>query len=181
MSVRERLLRRDGRGELSIAPMRKRDVRQGILDIEALAYPVGWSQNVFHSEIAQMRSGTRHYVVARRSGRIVGYAGLWFAVDEAHVTNVAVAPDSRRQGIALSLMLHLAEVAIERGCVAWTLEVRITSHGAQRLYESLGFESVGVRQKYYDNIEDAIVMWCHDIQSEEYRDRLRRTREGHHD
>jgi ribosomal-protein-alanine N-acetyltransferase len=108
----------------------------------------------------------------------VGYAGLWFGVDEAHVTNIAVAPDARRQGIARELMLHLAETAIERGCGAWTLEVRVTSVGAQRLYELFGFETAGVRQKYYDNTEDAIVMWCHDIQSEAYGDKLRQIREA---
>ncbi len=177
MSVLERLLGREQDEGFSITPMRKRDLRQGILDIEAVAYPVGWSHNVFVSEIEQMRAGTRHYVVARQDGDIVGYAGVWFAVDEAHVTNVAVAPTVRRQGIARALMLHLAEVAIERGCVAWTLEVRLTSHGAQRMYEEFGFESAGVRQRYYDNVEDAIVMWCHDIQGDDYRARLNAIRE----
>ncbi len=181
MSVLERLLGRDHHSGFAITPMRKRDLRHGILDIEALAYPVGWSHNVFTSEIDQMRSGTRHYVVARQNGEIVGYAGLWFAVDEAHVTNVAVAPAARRQGIARALMLHLAEVAVERGCVAWTLEVRVTSSGAQRLYEAFGFESAGVRQRYYDNVEDAIVMWCHDIQGDEFRARLNAIREDTHD
>ncbi len=177
MSVLERLLGREHRQGMTITPMRKRDIRHGIMDIEAVAYPVGWSANVFASEIEQMRSGTRHYVVARRDGEIVGYAGVWFAVDEAHVTNVAVAPAAQRQGIARSLMLHLADVAIERGSAAWTLEVRFTSVGAQRLYEAFGFESVGVRQKYYDNVEDAIVMWCHDIQGDDYRRRLNTIRE----
>lgn len=176
MSILERLLGQAHDEGLTIASMRKRDLRHGILDIEADAYPVGWSHNVFVTEIEQMRSGTRYYVVAREGGKIVGYAGLWFAVDEAHVTNVAVAPTSRRRGIARAMMLHLAEVAVERGCVGWTLEVRVTSVGAQRLYESFGFESAGVRQKYYDNIEDAIVMWCHDVQTPEYRARLQAIR-----
>jgi ribosomal-protein-alanine N-acetyltransferase len=111
VSVLERLLGREHDEGFSIVPMRQRDLRHGILEIEAAAYPVGWSRNVFVSEIDQMRSGSRYYAVARRDGEIVGYAGLWFAVDEAHVTNVAVAPGSRRQGIARELMLHLAEVA----------------------------------------------------------------------
>ncbi len=172
MSVLERLTGRQHAAGLTITPMRKRDLRHGILDIESVAYPVGWSHSIFVSEIDQMRSGTRQYVVARVDGDIVGYAGLWFAVDEAHVTNVAVSLEFRRQGIARAMMLHLADVVIERACVAWTLEVRMSSSGAQRLYESFGFESAGVRQKYYDNVEDAIVMWCHDVQSDAYRSRL---------
>jgi len=172
MNVLERLVGREHDRGLVITPMRRRDLRHGILDIEAVAYPVGWSHNIFVSEIDQMRSGTRHYVVARLDGKIVGYAGLWFAVDEAHVTNVAVDPQFRRQGIARALMLRLADAAIERDCAAWTLEVRLSSSGAQRMYESFGFESAGIRQKYYDNVEDAVVMWCRDIQSDAYRLRL---------
>jgi [ribosomal protein S18]-alanine N-acetyltransferase len=182
MSVIERLLQRapvDGRG-LSITPMRKRDLRQGIMEIEAAAYPVGWSQSVFATEIGQVGKGDRHYAVARRDGIIVGYAGLWFAVDEAHITNVAVAPMARRQGVGRALMLHLAETAIAHGCLGWTLEVRATSAGAQELYREFGFDAVGVRQKYYDNVEDAIVMWCHEMQSDVYCARLDQIREAAH-
>jgi [ribosomal protein S18]-alanine N-acetyltransferase len=55
---------------------------------------------------------------------------------------------------------------------AWTLEVRASSTGAQELYRRFGFAPAGVRKKYYENSEDAIVMWCHDIDSDEYATRL---------
>lgn len=182
MSVIERLLRRDGDtgqfaiGELAIEPMQRRDLRRGVMAIEALSYPKPWSQGVFESELAQVRSGSRRYVVARTpgsSGRgrgpIVGYAGLWFTTDEAHVTNVAVAPEQQRRGVATALMLAQADVAVDRGCAAWTLEVRVSSKGAQDLYRRFGFNPAGVRARYYENTEDAIVMWCNDIQSDGYR------------
>ena len=179
MSVIERLLRRDVSGEatvfgeLGISPMRRRDLRHGVMDIEAVSYPRPWSQGVFESEIAQVRSGTRHYIVARsapdgRRARIVGYAGVWLSGHEAHVTNVAVAPETRRQGVATALMLGLADVAIARGCRSWTLEVRVSSRGAQELYRRFGFAPAGVRTRYYENTEDAIVMWFHDIQGADY-------------
>lgn len=193
MSVIERMLGRadgpddDGRADgLILTPMHKRDLKQGILDTEAHAYPKPWSVGVFHSEIEQVKSGSRFYLSARRAaagsansqrspkGRVVGHAGLWFTHDEAHVTNVAVHPDARRTGVATSLMLALAEEAIRRGCTAWTLEVRVSSEGAQELYRNFGFVPAGVRKNYYENVEDAIVMWCHDIQSAEYRARLER-------
>ena len=133
MSVIERLLRRDGEGvdALVIEPMNRRDLRRGVMAIEAVSYPKSWSHGVFESELAQVRSGARRYLVARRVDgrgrrRIVGYAGLWFNLDEAHVTNVAVQPDEQRSGVATALLLELADAAIERGCVAWTLEVRAT-------------------------------------------------------
>ena len=65
--------------------------------------------------------------------------------------------------------MALAEAAIERGCSAWTLEVRVSSAGAQELYRRFGFAPAGVRARYYENTEDAIVMWCNDIQGEDYR------------
>ncbi|HUS42434.1 MAG TPA: ribosomal protein S18-alanine N-acetyltransferase [Ilumatobacteraceae bacterium] len=182
MSVIERLLRRDDGGghftvgPLTIEPMQRRDVRRGVMAIEALSYPKPWSQGVFESELAQVRSGTRRYLVARRHdgsgrgrGQIVGYAGLWFTADEAHVTNVAVQPAQQRSGVATALMIALAEEAIDRGCAAWTLEVRVSSAGAQELYRRFGFNPAGVRARYYENTEDAIVMWCNDIQRDDYR------------
>ena len=171
MSVIERMLRRDGAADvpkLSIAPMRRRDLRRGILEIEALSYPRPWSPGVFESEIAQVKSGSRHYVVARRGRGVVGYAGLWFTADEAHVTNVAVHPDARRAGVARELLVALVDEAIRRGATAWTLEVRVSSTGAQELYRRFGFAPAGVRTRYYENTEDAIVMWCNDIQGAEY-------------
>ena len=171
MSVLERLLRRDASpsGDLvELSPMRRRDLRRGVLDIESVSYPRPWSPGVFESEIAQMRTGARHYVVARRDRQIVGYAGVWFAVDEAHVTNVAVAPDHRRTGVATSLLLGLADEVIRRDCRAWTLEVRVSSTGAQELYRRFGFAPAGVRARYYENTEDAIVMWCQDVQTDTY-------------
>jgi [ribosomal protein S18]-alanine N-acetyltransferase len=160
---------------LVIEPMRKRDLRQ-VLPIEAQAYPRSWSRSVFESELAQVRDGSRWYVVARSGRDVVGYAGLWFVPDpdgrQAHVTNIVVAPHARRRGIARRLMVHLADHAIGVGCTTWTLEVRASSTGAQELYRRFGFAPAGVRKKYYENSEDAIVMWCHDIDSDEYATRL---------
>jgi len=190
MSVIERLLRRDVDagfdviGDITLEPMHRRDLRHGVMDIEAVSYPRTWSQGVFESELAQVRSGTRRYLVARRAdghspkrgrrrgrsrGRVVGYAGLWLNGGEAHVTNVAVQPEQQRNGIATALLLALADAAIARGCAGWTLEVRVSSTGAQELYRRFGFSPAGVRARYYENTEDAIVMWCNEIQGDEYR------------
>ncbi len=174
MSVIERLLRRDEHhdpqveGDVVITPLRKRDLRAGVLAIEAVSYPRPWSQGVFESEIDQMRAGSRHYVVARRGKDIAGYAGLWFSAGEAHVTNVAARPDLRRTGVATALLLALADEARRRSCTAWTLEVRVSSTGAQELYRRFGFVPAGVRPRYYENVEDAIVMWCNDLTTDDY-------------
>lgn len=175
--VPRRLLRSDGAAidGIAIEPMKRRHLRD-VMPIEAGSYPRSWSRSVFEGELDQVRHGSRYYVVARRGRRVVGYAGLWIVIDpdgdQAHITNIVVHPDHRRQGIGARLMSHLAQVAIDRSCVAWTLEVRSSSTGAQELYRRFGFAPAGVRKRYYENTEDAIVMWCHGIQSSEYARRL---------
>jgi ribosomal-protein-alanine N-acetyltransferase len=177
MSIRARLLPRAEQAAFTIEPMRRKHLGQ-VLAIEQVAYPRPWSSRVFHDELDQVRLGGRHYVVARlRRGAaarrdVAGYAGLMLVADEAHVTNVAVHPDHRRQGVATSLLLELAGVAIASGAEAWTLEVRASSKGAQELYRTFGFVPAGVRARYYESTEDAIVMWSHAIQSGDYARRL---------
>jgi len=171
MSMLSRLLRRTADEELTVASMKRRDVPE-ILVIEEVSYPRPWTSSVFLSEIDQMRQGERHYVVARRERDLVGYAGLMFVVGDAHVTNIATSPAHQRSGVATRLLAELAWVAIERQCTALTLEVRTSNAAAQHLYRRFGFAPVGVRQRYYENTEDAIVMWCHDIHRDDYRARL---------
>jgi ribosomal-protein-alanine N-acetyltransferase len=171
MSVLSRLLWRDTDEHLAIEPMRRRHL-DDVLHIEQGSYPKPWSRNVFHSEMELARNGDRHYIVARSGGAVVGYAGLMFVVGDAHVTNIAVAHDRQRSGIGTRLMASLAWEAIRRGCEAMTLEVRVSNTAAQTMYRNFGFVPAGVRQRYYENTEDAIVMWCHDIGTPQYAQRL---------
>jgi [ribosomal protein S18]-alanine N-acetyltransferase len=173
VSMLSRLLRRaegDGDG-LQVEMMRRRDL-PAIMGIERVSYPKPWTENVFQSEIELSKRGERYYVVARRDGHLVGYAGSMFVVGDAHVTNIAAAPTIRRSGVATRLLAELAWEAIDRQCQALTLEVRSSNIGAQALYRRFGFAPVGVRQRYYENTDDAIVMWCHDIAEAAYRERL---------
>jgi [ribosomal protein S18]-alanine N-acetyltransferase len=171
MSVLARFLDRAGAGGPNIEPMRHRHVGQ-ILAIERASYPKPWSAQVFHDELDQARDGRRYYLVARHARAVIGYGGLMFVAEEAHVTNLAVHPGHRREGIATQLLGALAARAIEHGSTAWTLEVRASNVAAQQLYRAFGFAPAGVRARYYEGTEDAIVMWCHDIQSAEYARRL---------
>ena len=167
----ERMLERATPRPLTIEPLRVRHIAQ-VMAIERDAYPRPWTAQVFHDELREARAGHRHYVVARRGRSVIGYGGSMFSADEAHVTNVAVHADERRAGVASCLMVELARAAIKRGCQSWTLEVRATSHGAQALYRRFGFVPAGVRKNYYEGNTDAIVMWCHDIQTDAYERRL---------
>ena len=172
MSVMSWLLRRPtGNQALQIEPLRRRDMSE-IEPIEQVSYPRPWTLGIFHSEIELARAGERYYIVARQDGHLVGYAGLMFVVGDAHITNIATSPTHQRSGVATRLLADLAWEAITRNCSAMTLEVRAANLAAQALYRNFGFAPVGVRQKYYENVDDAIVMWCHEIGEPAYRQRL---------
>ena len=163
----------DERGEATtvrISPMRRRHIRS-ILKIEEVVYPRPWAASVFASEIEQVPRARRYYV-AHVGRHLVGYGGLLVAPDSAHITNVAVDPGHRRQGIATRLLLALARDAVDRGAPALTLEVRVGNDGAQQLYRGFGFVPAGMRKRYYEGTDDAIVMWAHDIGEPAYRARL---------
>jgi ribosomal-protein-alanine N-acetyltransferase len=157
---------------LDIEIMRRRHLKQ-IMPIENAVYPRPWSTGVFHAELDLARRDQRYYVVGLVDGDVVGYGGILFTPDDAHVTNIAVDPGWQRRGIASELLLELAWKAREHECQGWSLEVRVSNTAAQELYRRFGFVPAGVRKKYYENVEDAIVMWCSDLGTPEYAHRLR--------
>jgi len=139
-----------------VDPMRPDDVT-AVHEIERLSFSTPWPAYAFEQELKGNRLA--RYLVARAGDRIVGFAGMWLMVDEAHVTTFGVHPDWRRQGIGRQLLLNLAELSISIGARRMTLEVRASNLGAQSLYRSFGFEIAGRRPRYYtDDGEDALVM-----------------------
>lgn len=105
-----------------------------------------------------------------RHGRIIGYAGMWLMIDEAHITTIAVRDSWRGKGLGELLLASLIEAAVDIGAHRVTLEVRVSNDIAQRLYRKYGFENEGLRVRYYsDNNEDAYIMTTGDIREDEYR------------
>ncbi len=104
---------------------------------------------------------------------IVGYAGVWRSLDDAHITVIAVEPDQRGYGLGELLLNGLIDQALDMQASMLTLEVRISNVIAQGLYRKYGFYVAGTRPRYYtDNGEDALIMWTHSIRTPEYRARL---------
>jgi [ribosomal protein S18]-alanine N-acetyltransferase len=117
-----------------------------------------WSRGAFLYEMQQNRVA-RCWVGRDDDGRVAGYLCLWEVADEVHITNVAVRPDMRRQGIARTLLTSVIDNARARAFKIVVLEVRPSNHNALTLYESFGFKVVGRRHGYYyDTGEDALVM-----------------------
>jgi ribosomal-protein-alanine acetyltransferase len=112
-----------------------------------------WKPENLKSELENLNS---KYIVAKENGLVVGFAGLWFSVDDAHITNIVVRKSYRQQGIGNALL----KVLIELGKVkeSLTLEVNTQNEIAQKLYLKHGFENLGIRKKYYGGIQDAYIM-----------------------
>ena len=128
-----------------------------VAELEKICFRTPWSYNSLKGELS---NSVAHYIVAVSDGLVVGYAGMWVMFEEAHMTNIAVDPDYRGQGIARRLIIKLMELALKLGGERMTLEVRENNHNAQRLYASLGFAYAGTRKHYYtDTGENALILW----------------------
>ena len=153
-----------------IEDMRLDDL-DAVQEVERASFPVPWPANAFRHELTQNKNA--RYIVAREGDRVVGYAGLWLSLDEAHITTFAVLPEYRRRRIGERMLLSIFERAQKLGAEWLTLEVRASNLAAQKLYEKYGFRRAGVRRRYYsDNNEDAIIMWTERLRDRSVRDRL---------
>ncbi|MBA3823402.1 MAG: ribosomal protein S18-alanine N-acetyltransferase [Ktedonobacterales bacterium] len=101
---------------------------------------------------------------------LIGYAGLWLTVDEAHITTIATHPNARRRGLGELLLVSLFDIGYQIGARWMTLEVRVTNEPAKALYHKYGFKIVSTRPRYYtDNNEDAYIMWTDEITTPDCR------------
>ncbi len=155
---------------VQIEPMREQDIPR-VTEIERASFPTPWPPDAYHREIRENR--TAYYIVARVGEEVVGYAGMWVILEEAHVTTIAVDPKWRGRKIGERLLAALIEEAQRRGARWVTLEVRKSNRVAQQLYRKYGFREVHVRKGYYtDNGEDALIMWTGNILEEPFRSRF---------
>ena len=145
--------------------------------IERASFSTPWPDDAYRSELQTNRLAS--YLVARAGDEVVGFAGIWLMVDEAHITTFAVHPAWRRRGIGERLLVAVLDVALRRHAREATLEVRLSNVAARRLYEKYGFRPVGLRPRYYtDNGEDALIMTTEALSGSEMQDRLARRREA---
>lgn len=129
-----------------------------VLEIERRAYPFPWSEGIFRD---CLKAGYSGWILCDETGAIAGYALMSMAVDEAHVLNLCIDPDSQRQGLGRMLLEHLIMLAQAANATIVLLEVRKSNKAAIRLYESKGFQRLGLRKGYYpaqDGREDALVL-----------------------
>ena len=147
---------------LKVIPMQK-DYLDEVIKVEEQAYGEHhWSKESFFNELNNQLA--KYYCAFNEQGELVGYCGCWQIMEEAHITNVAVSPNFRRQNIGEALLIAIIKSCYKEMVKYLTLEVRVSNEPAIKLYEKYGFKSLGVRKGYYqDNNEDALIMWTENI------------------
>lgn len=137
--------------------MKEADLSQ-VMAIEQKSFADPWTLQSFYREIQE--NPYSRYLVAYRQERLVAYIGGWLITDQLHITNLAVEPQERGNGLAKKLLDELVRLSRKEGINKATLEVRVSNDAAINLYRKNGFAIVGRRPKYYiNNQEDALIMW----------------------
>ena len=138
---------------MTVVPMEERHL-DTLAEIEKACFHTPWSADMLREEL-----GKGIFLVAEQDGAVAGYVGCQTVLDEGYITNVAVSPDCRRQGIGRALVAELTERAKRAGLAFVTLEARASNAPAITLYEGAGFRRVGVRKNFYTApAEDAVLM-----------------------
>ncbi|MFC1463304.1 MAG: ribosomal protein S18-alanine N-acetyltransferase [Candidatus Brachytrichaceae bacterium NZ_4S206] len=195
-----------------VTPMSLDDI-PAVMAIERASFPRPWPERAYRYELTEnpeayfvvarayeveatpavprshwqrlaQRLGLQGRAPAQRAPHtVVGFAGMWMHVDEAHIATIATHPGWRRRGVGERILVNLLREAQRRRAEIVTLEVRVSNVAAQHLYRKYGFEEVGRRKAYYqDNREDALLMTIVHFNTPEYRAQLdaleRRLRPG---
>ena len=111
--------------------------------------------------------------------RILGVIGFWIMAGEAHISTIGVRLAYQRQGLGELLLISSIELAQILHAHVITLEVRASNSVAQALYEKYGFTKAGVRQGYYSDREDAVIMTTDTIISAPFQSQFQRLKEAH--
>ena len=142
---------------VKIVPMTA-DHLEELEKLERICFSRPWSRKMLAEELENQCAA---FLVAEDSvsGRVLGYAGLMVVANEGYITNVAVFPEYRRQGIAAQILQVFLQFAAANHLAFLTLEVRPSNAAAIALYQGFGFEEVGRRKNYYDlPKEDALIL-----------------------
>ena len=141
--------------KLTIRPMKSSDIEK-VVAIEKSCFPDPWPRSAFESIIDSPDHGARVTVI---ENKIVAYGCYLIITTEAHLTNLAVAPEFRRKSVARQLLGEILEIARRKECEYILLEVRPRNESAISFYEQAGFKLLYRRPRYYRNpVEDALVM-----------------------
>ncbi len=140
----------------ALRPMREPDV-DTVIDIEQSAYDFPWTAGIFRD---CLRVGYSCWVIGQRNP-IDGYGIMSISAGECHLLNVCIRPELQGKGLGRFMLEHLLGLAYDYNADTVFLEVRPTNYSAIHLYDTMGFNEVGVRRHYYPahaGREDALIL-----------------------
>ena len=140
--------------KIKILPMSDSDIDAITPNFET-EFDKFWNINTLKNDFANPNST---YIIAKLDDEIVGFAGFLKICDEANIMNIVTKVDKRLLGIGSKLMQALIDEAKKQNLTSITLEVNDKNFQAIKLYEKFGFKRIGLRKKYYNNTDDAILM-----------------------
>jgi [ribosomal protein S18]-alanine N-acetyltransferase len=146
----------------TIEPLTSRAEIDTIMQIEEASFTRPWTRDMYLGELEN--AGVSFLYLARDENRRVGgFCAIWRVMDEIHINNLAVAPDSRRSGVASAMLTHVLSEGARLGARRATLEVRQSNAAARQLYEKFGFSVAAVRRAYYTQPEEDALVLCREI------------------
>lgn len=143
--------------DLKIEKMQIEDFKQ-IQDRLQENFDDFWTKGMLKEEIENKNGLDSYYTVAKENEEVVGFVGSVKIIDEMEIMNIVVRKDKRNLKIGSELLKETLKIATKLKCKSIILEVNKNNIPAIRLYDKYGFKAVGVRKKYYNNIDDAILM-----------------------
>jgi len=151
--------RRRAQLQNSLQPLRAEDIPRIRALVAASPGAAQWSLEAY----AQLLEGPSRAFVLSEQLRIIGFIALRVIADEAEILNLAVLPESRRQGWGSRLLAAAEQHARSRGARSLFLEVRESNSPAIRFYENQGFVRSGLRPNYYRDPAEAAVLMMREI------------------
>ncbi len=123
------------------------DTVSKVASLEELCFSSPWSEESLREILDRPEF---LYITLCEGGKLLGYCGVYFAADEANITNIAVHPTARNRGLAKQLLSEIISEATQRSAASVYLEVRISNTVARHVYEQCGFTLAGIRKGFYD-------------------------------
>jgi ribosomal-protein-alanine N-acetyltransferase len=166
---------------LKIVPLTT-DLLNEVVELDRLCFGQLWTIEGYQRELASPNSEILLLQIQEESldrersvisEKIIGIGCFWIIVDEVHITILAIHPDYQNRGLGQLMLYSLLKKSSDLGLERATLEVRDTNKSALHLYQKFGFKIAGRRKNYYQKTgEDALVLWCKDINKQEFRENL---------
>jgi ribosomal-protein-alanine N-acetyltransferase len=142
--------------QIEIFPLNS-DYLEDVLEIENLCFSTPWKKISFISEF-HLSYSFSFGIVSKNDNKLRGYIFFWLVCDEIHITNLAIDPAVRKEGLGSSLLKFLIQMGSDVNVKKIYLEVRKSNHAGKALYNKFGFVQTGYRSQYYsDNQEDALL------------------------